>query len=57
MLARGHRLPLMLRHVLGLHAGLANARAWRRFLTEQGQRPGADGDVLLQSLALFRRAA
>ncbi len=57
MLARGHRLPLMLRHVLGLHAGLANARAWRRFLTEQGQRPGADGDVLRQSLALFRRAA
>ena len=56
-LARGHRLPLMLRHVLGLYAGLPNARAWRRYLTEEGQRPGANGDVLRQSLALFRRAA
>jgi tRNA-dihydrouridine synthase A len=57
MLERGHRLPLMLRHVHGLYAGLPNARSWRRYLTEQGNRPGASGDVLRRSLELFRQAA
>lgn len=56
-LADGHRLPLMLRHVHGLYAGLPNARTWRRYLTEQGQRPGASGEVLRRSLEMFRRAA
>ncbi len=57
MLPQGHRLPLLLRHVLGLYAGLPNARSWRRYLTEQGQRPGADGDVLRRSLEMVRQAA
>ncbi|HET9693337.1 MAG TPA: tRNA dihydrouridine(20/20a) synthase DusA [Steroidobacteraceae bacterium] len=57
MLGRGHRLPAMLRHVHGLYAGLPHARSWRRFLTEQGQRPGASGDVLRRSLEMFRAAA
>jgi tRNA-dihydrouridine synthase A len=57
MLAHGHRLPLLLRHIHGLHAGRPNARSWRRFLTEQGQRPGASGDVLRHSLGMFRAAA
>jgi tRNA-dihydrouridine synthase A len=57
MLAQGHRLPLLLRHAHGLYAGLPNARAWRRFLTEQGQRSGATGDVLRQSLQIVRQAA
>ena len=57
MLVQGHRLPLLLRHAHGLYAGLPNARAWRRFLTEQGQRTGATGDVLRQSLQVFRQAA
>jgi tRNA-dihydrouridine synthase A len=57
MLAQGHRLPNMLRHVQGLYAGLPNARSWRRYLTEQGRRAGADGAVLRQSLGMFRRAA
>jgi tRNA-dihydrouridine synthase A len=57
MLGQGHRLPLMLRHVHGLYAGLPNARSWRRFLTEQGQRPGASGDVLRRSLEMFGKAA
>ncbi|HET7203741.1 MAG TPA: tRNA dihydrouridine(20/20a) synthase DusA [Steroidobacteraceae bacterium] len=57
MLALGHRLPLMLRHVHGLYAGLPHARSWRRFVTEQGQLPGASGDVLRRSLAMFRAAA
>ena len=57
MLAQGHRLPLLLRHVQGLYAGLPNARTWRRYLTEQAQRPGATGDVLRRSLEVFREAA
>jgi len=57
MLAAGHRLPLLLRHIHGLYAGLPNARAWRRFLNERGNAPGAGAEVLRQSLAMFRRAA
>jgi tRNA-dihydrouridine synthase A len=57
MLDAGHSLPLMLRHAHGLYAGLPNARSWRRFLTEQGQAPGATGDVLRRSLGIFRQAA
>ena len=51
--AHGHRLPLLLRHIHGLYAGLPNARSWRRFLTEQGQRAGASGDVLRHSLRML----
>ena len=57
MLERGHRLPLMLRHAQGLYAGMPHARSWRRFLTEQGQQPGASGDVLRRSLQMFRATA
>jgi tRNA-dihydrouridine synthase A len=57
MLREGHRLPLLLRHVHGLYAGRPNARSWRRYLTEQGQQHGADGDVLRESLRMFRSAA
>ncbi len=55
MLARGHRLPQLLRHALGLYAGLPNARAWRRYLTEQARRAGATGEVLRRSLAMVRQ--
>ena len=57
MLREGHRLPLMLRHAHGLYAGFPNARAWRRYLSEQGARPGAGADVLRASLRVFARAA
>jgi tRNA-dihydrouridine synthase A len=57
MLARGHRLPQMLRHAQGLYTGLPNARSWRRFLTEQGRAPGADGALLRESLRMFRSQA
>jgi tRNA-dihydrouridine synthase A len=57
MQAKGHRVPVMLRPVLGLYAGLPGARAWRRFLAEQGRQPGATGDVLRRSLQVFSRAA
>ncbi len=57
MLTEGHRLPLMLRHVQGLFAGLPNARAWRRYLSENAIRPGAGAEVLRDSLRMFRDAA
>ena len=57
MLAQGHRLPLMLRHIQGLFTGLPNARAWRRYLTEHAIRPGAGREVLRDSLRMFRAAA
>jgi tRNA-dihydrouridine synthase A len=57
MLGEGHRLPLMLRHIHGLYAGLPGARSWRRFLSEQGTRPGAGAAVLRTSLRAFEQAA
>jgi len=57
MLGEGHRLPLMLRHIHGLYAGFPGARSWRRFLSEQGARPGAGAAVLRASLRVFRQAA
>jgi tRNA-dihydrouridine synthase A len=57
MLAEGHRLPSLLRHLHGLYAGHPGARAWRRFLGEQGVQPDAGVEVLRASLRVFQRAA
>jgi tRNA-dihydrouridine synthase A len=57
MQEQGHRLPLMLRPALGLYAGFPGARSWRRYLSEEGTRPGATADVLRRSLRVFSRAA
>lgn len=57
MLAEGHRLPSLLRHLHGLYAGHPGARAWRRFLGEQGVRPEAGVEVLRASLRVFEQAA
>jgi tRNA-dihydrouridine synthase A len=57
MVQEGHRLPLMLRHIHGLYAGVPGARSWRRYLSEQGVRPGAGADVLRSSLRVFACAA
>ncbi len=54
-LARGQRLASLVRHALGLYAGQPAARAWRRMLAEQCAVPGATGDVLRRSLAVFER--
>jgi tRNA-dihydrouridine synthase A len=54
-LARGQRLASLVRHALGLYAGQPAARAWRRALAEQSAAPGATGDVLRRSLAVFER--
>jgi tRNA-dihydrouridine synthase A len=47
----------MLRPALGLYAGLPGARSWRRYLSEEGPRPGATAEVLRRSLRIFRQAA
>jgi len=57
MLAEGQRLPSLLRHLHGLYAGHPGARAWRRFLGEQGVRPDAGVEVLRASLRVFQQAA
>ncbi len=57
MASAGQRVPLMLRHAQGLYAGRPGARAWRRLLGEQGNRPGAAGNVLRASLRALERAA
>ena len=44
--AAGERLHRITRHVLGLFAGVPGARRFKRHLSEHGNRPGADGDVL-----------
>lgn len=50
-LARGTPLHHVLRPMLGLFHGAPGARAWRRVLTVEGQRPGAGLEVLDRALA------
>jgi tRNA-dihydrouridine synthase A len=57
MVQAGHRLPLLLRHIHGLYAGIPNARSWRRYLSEQGNRAGAGAEVLRHSLRMLHDAA
>ncbi|MEM6825385.1 MAG: tRNA dihydrouridine(20/20a) synthase DusA [Pseudomonadota bacterium] len=49
-LSEGGRLLQVTRHMLGLFAGRPGARAWRRMLSEDASRPGADGRVVLEAL-------
>jgi tRNA-dihydrouridine synthase A len=50
-LSAGGRLHQITRHMLGLFAGRAGARAWRRTLSEGAHKPDAGPDLLLQALA------
>ena len=50
-LARGSRLHHITRHMLGLFQGVPGARAWRRHLSEQANRPGAGWQTLLDAMA------
>jgi tRNA-dihydrouridine synthase A len=52
---RGVRLHSITRHMQGLMAGRAGARAWRRFLSEVAARPGAPAEVLLGALPMVNR--
>lgn len=49
-LASGVRLHNIARHLLGLFHGVKGARAWRRYLSENAGKPGADEQVLLHAL-------
>jgi tRNA-dihydrouridine synthase A len=49
-LSEGVPLAAMTRHMLGLFQGRRGARAWRRILTVESVRPGADVQVILRAL-------
>ena len=49
-MADGARLHHVTRHMLGLYAGQPGARAWRRFLSEEVNKPNATPELLLDSL-------
>ncbi|MCP8899018.1 tRNA dihydrouridine(20/20a) synthase DusA [Gilvimarinus sp. HB14] len=50
-LERGTRLNQMTRHILGLYQGLPGARAFRRIISENAHKKGADLTVVQQALA------
>jgi len=56
-LHEGVPLARMTRHALGLFHGCPGARQWRRRLSEEGNRAGADLAVLQQAVASLRAAA
>jgi tRNA-dihydrouridine synthase A len=56
-LARGVFLKHITRHMLGLFQGQPGARAWRRHLSENAHRPGADARVVTDALAKLGAAA
>ncbi|XDA96617.1 tRNA dihydrouridine(20/20a) synthase DusA [Sulfitobacter sp. LCG007] len=50
-LAEGGKLAQVTRHMLGLFAGRPGARMWRRKLSEEAHRPGADVTLLEEALS------
>ena len=50
-LAKGNYLSHMTRHMLGLFQNMQGARAWRRHLSENACKPGADIQVVLDAMA------
>lgn len=56
-LAGGVRLQQLVRPLLGLFHGLPGGRAFRRVLSEEAHRPGADWRVMEQALAAREAAA
>jgi tRNA-dihydrouridine synthase A len=56
-LAAGGQLQHISRHMLGLYQGLPGARAWRRHLSENAHRPGADFRVVAEALDARLEAA
>jgi tRNA-dihydrouridine synthase A len=45
------RLNSVSRHILGLFHGKPGARGWRRYISENVSKPGADENVILQALS------
>lgn len=55
-LQEGGKLHQITRHMLGLFAGQPGARAWRRHLSENATRPGADTDLVEEALSHVKGA-
>lgn len=53
-LSKGTYLSHITRHILGLFQGVPGARRWRRHLSENAHRPGADVRVVEAALDLVR---
>jgi len=49
-LSQGVALHSITRHILGLFQGCCGAKAWRRYLSENSHKDGADSSVVLQAL-------
>ncbi|CNI16336.1 tRNA-dihydrouridine synthase A [Yersinia thracica] len=54
-LSRGAYLGHITRHILGIFQGIPGARQWRRHLSENAHKHGADVSVVEQALALVTR--
>ena len=55
--ANGGRLHQITRHMLGLFQGKAGARMWRRYLSENAHKDGANEATVLQALSYLMEAA
>lgn len=55
-LSEGVPLKHMTRHILGLFQGVKGAKAWRRHISEQAHKPGADIDVLRVAAAYINES-
>jgi len=55
VLAEGAALHAVTRHILGLYQGCPGGRHWRRHLSENAPRAGADASVLVEAQALMRQ--
>src|SRR5690606_2417278 len=53
-MALGVRLNHLSRHILGLYQGLPGARQFRRVISEQAHKAGADVQVLQDALSTVR---
>ncbi|MDX6916549.1 tRNA dihydrouridine(20/20a) synthase DusA [Pectobacterium carotovorum] len=51
-LSNGAALGHITRHMLGMFQGIPGARQWRRYLSENAHKPGADAAVVERALAL-----
>jgi len=56
-LAQGVRLHSMTRHFVGAFRGVPGARAFRRYLAENGVKPGAGVNVLRDAFSLVEDRA
>ena len=53
--ANGFKLHSITRHMLQLFAGVPGTKAWKRYLSENANRPGADSRVIAEALDRVRQ--